>query len=195
MQGQLPEGKQERGQRLVRIRRLAGFLKWTVSLALLFIFFSGLLLVTALVIPGTMDAVDVVVDFGPAERAIGGIPLLQRLGLALLTGIAFLLLSGAFWHARQIFAHFQKTDFFSQNAPSTVCMFGIWLIAFGLLDTFNDPICAYLSTLDLGEGRRVIEWDFGGGEIFFMILGALMLLFGWILREASQIVEENRQFI
>lgn len=185
----------ERHSRLGRIRRLAGVMKWAAAVVIALLVLVGVFLVAALIWPEPFGAGSETIDFGTLERPIGELPLLQRLGLAALTGVAFLLLTGAFWHVRRIFAQFQKTDFFSPLTLSTVFTFGIWLIAFGLLDAANDPISSLLVSIDLPEGQRIIETEITGGEIFFIVLGTLMLLFGWILREAAMIADENRQFV
>ena len=185
----------ERDRRLGRIRRLAGFMKWAAATLIVLLALAGVFLVAALIWPEPLGAGEETIDFGPIERPIADMPLLQRAGLAALTGVAFLLLTGAFWHVRRIFAQFQKTDFFSPSTLSTVFTFGIWLIAFGVLDAANDPISSYLASVDLPPEQQVIEMEINGGEIFFMMLGALMLLFGWILREAALIADENKQFV
>lgn len=185
----------ERDRRLVRIRRLAGLMKWVVATLFVLLVLSGLFLIAALIWPEPLGAGGETIDFGSVKRPIADLPLLQRLGLSALTGVAFLLLTGAFWHIRRIFAQFQKAEFFSPSTLSTVFTFGVWLIAFGVLGAANDPICCFLASLDLPEEQRIIEMNIDGGEIFFMVLGTLMLLFGWILREASLIADENRQFV
>jgi len=185
----------ERDRRLGRIRRLAGFMKWTVATVIVFVALTGVFVVAALVWPDALGAASETVVFGPLERSIADLPLLQRVGLAILTGAAFLLLTGAFWHIRRIFAQFQRTDFFSPTTLSTVFSFGTWLIAFGALTAAYDPICSFLASLDLPEAQRVIEMELDGSEISLVILGTLMLLFGWILREAALIADENRQFV
>lgn len=185
----------ERDRRLGRIRRLAGFMKWAAATLIVLLILAGSFLVVALIWPEPLGAGSETIDFGSIERPIADLPLKQRIGLAVLTGVAFLLLTGAFWHVRRIFSQFQKTDFFSAATLSTVFTFGIWLIAFGLLDAANDPISSYLASLDLPEDQQFIEAEITGGEIFFIVLGTLMLLFGWILREAALIADENRQFV
>lgn len=185
----------DRNRRLGRIRRLAGVMKWVVATLIVVLALTGLFLIVALIWPEPLGAGGETIDFGSVERPIADLPLVQRLGLAILTGIAFLLLTGALWHIRRIFAQFQKAEFFSPVTLSTVFNFGIWLIAFGVLGAANDPICCFLATLDLPEDQRIIELNIDGAEIFFMVLGTLMLLFGWILREAAVIADENRQFV
>ncbi|MCK7612785.1 DUF2975 domain-containing protein [Roseibium sediminicola] len=185
----------DRDRRLDRIRRLAGVMKWVVAALFIVLVLTGLFLIAALIWPEPLGAGGETIDFGLVERPIAELPLLQRLGLAALTGIAFLLLTGTFWHIRRIFAQFQKTEFFSPATLSTVFAIGIWLIAFGALGAANDPICCFLASLDLPKDQRIIEMNIDGGAIFFTVLGTLMLLFGWILREAALIADENRQFV
>ena len=64
-----------------------------------------------------------------------------------------------------------------------------------LKSLFASTILSALLTWDFPAGEGEIEVALDGGEAFFLIFGALMLVFGWIMREAATIDEENRQFV
>jgi len=186
----------DRERRLVRIRRVSAFMKWVVTVVLVLIVILGVVLTIGIALPNDLlIAADETLDVADVERRLGDVPHIQRIGIAVLTAIAFGLLTIAGWNIRQVFKRFQKMEFFSPKTLANVISFGIWLIAFAVFDLISDPIGSVMLTYDYPPGERAIDVTLDGGEIFFLILGALMLLFGWILREAALIADENRQFI
>lgn len=186
----------DRERRLTRIRRVSGIMKWVVTAVLAVIFIFGVIVTVGIALPDDfMFAADETLDVADVERTFGEIPHLQRIGIAALAAIAFTLLMIAGWNIRQVFKRFQQMEFFSPKTLANVIAFGTWLIAFAVFDLISDPLGSFILTFDLPPGERQVDITLDGGEIFFLILGALMLLFGWILREAALIADENRQFV
>lgn len=185
-----------REKRLVRIRRVSTFMKWAVTLVLALILVLAVIVTIGIAVPNDLlIGPEETIDVGEKERALGDIPQAQRIGLAFLVAAAHIMLIFATWHIRTVFRHFQKMEFFSPKTLSNVIAFGIWLIAFGVFDLLSDPLGSIIVTIDLPEGQRALDLALDGDEIFFLVFGALMLLFGWILREAALIADENRQFV
>lgn len=186
----------DRERRLTRIRRVSAFMKWVVTVVLAIILIFGVIVTIGIALPNElMIAADEMLDVADVERRLGDVPHFQRIAIAGLAAIAFTLLLIAGWNIRQVFRRFQKMEFFSPKTLANVISFGVWLIAFAVFDLISDPIGSVLLTYDYPPGKRAVDITLDGGEIFFLILGALMLLFGWILREAALIADENRQFI
>lgn len=186
----------DREKRLARIRKLSAFMKWAVSLVLVAIILLGGLVVVELTLPTELLlSPDETFDFAEVERRLDEVPYLQRLGIAALFGIAVALLSLAVWNIRQVFKRFQAMEFFSPKTLANVISIGVWLIVFAIFDLISDPIGSVILTYDFPPGERLVEITLDGAEIFCLVLGTLMLLLGWILREAALIADENRQFV
>lgn len=186
----------EREKRLTRIRRLSAFMKWTVTVILAFmVLFGGLVLVEIIVPFDLLISPEETIDVADIERPIDEIPHIQRIGVAVLFCIALSLLALSIWNIRQVFKRFQMMEFFSPKTLANVISIGVWLIVFAAFDLISDPIGSVIVTYDLPPGERSVEVTLDGAEIFCFIFGALMLLFGWILREAALIADENRQFV
>ncbi|MEM9631316.1 MAG: DUF2975 domain-containing protein [Pseudomonadota bacterium] len=186
----------DREKRLARIRHLSAFMKWAVSLVLVLILLLGGLVIVELALPTELlFSPDETIDFAEVERRLDEVPYLQRLGIAGLFGIAIALLSLAVWNIRQVFKRFQAMEFFSPKTLANVISIGVWLIIFAIFDLISDPIGSVILTYDFPPGERLVEVSLDGAEIFCLVLGALMLLLGWILREAALIADENRQFV
>ncbi|EFO29016.1 conserved hypothetical protein [Roseibium sp. TrichSKD4] len=185
----------QRTARLTRIRRVSRFMKWFVTCVLLLLVAVGLLLSALLVFPGPFEAMNEMMDLGEVERRLGDVPLVQRAGVSALVVISFGILVGICWQIRQLFEFLRQGDYFSPRTLFRFVGIGGWLIAFGLLDVLTDPLMTLLFTLDLPEGQRQLDLTIDGGELFFIVIGSLMIVFGWTLREAAEIADENRQFI
>ncbi|KZM49247.1 hypothetical protein [Labrenzia sp. OB1] len=189
-----PEGL-EREKRLTRIRRLSNVMKWFVTALLILVSIVGALLVLLLLLPTLLDVSTGMLDLAGKERRLGDIPFAQRLGLVAMVLFAFFLLRRILWNIRQLFAQFEDGAFFAPATQAHVLNAGFWLLAYGVFDILSDPISSVLLTWDNAPGKRSLEIALNGGEFFFLVFGALLLVFGWIMREAAALANENRQFV
>jgi len=186
----------QRTRRLRRIRTGAMAVKWILTAAVLAQLALGIGLCLSVLLPdySLFNGIDSV-SFGDAERALKDMALLQRALLAFLAAVSFFLLTNALWTLRNLCARFQKAEFFSPGTLKSLALAGIWLISYAIYDVASDPVAALVATMDYPQAQRIVDVTVDGGEISCMILGALMLLLGWILREAALLAEENRQII
>lgn len=189
------KSRSERAARLTRIRRVSRLMKWFVTLFMMLLLVTLALTIAAVYSPESFDAAGEIIELGDFERRLGDIPLMQRLFAMGLLGLAFGILFVICWQIRRLFEFLRQGDFFSPRTLSCFVAIGLWLIAFGILEILIDPIASYLLTLDMPDGQRVFDISLDGGELFFGIVGGLMIVFGWTLREAAAIAEENRQFV
>lgn len=185
----------ERQIRLERIRRISSVMKWVVTAVLIAISVVSALLVFTLVLPAlSLVPAGLLADSG-IDRKLTDIPVVQRLGLAALVCLAFFLLRRLFWNIRQLFAQFHAGIFFAAPTQTYILNAGFWLLAFGVFDFLSDPVRSVLVSLDNAPGQRQLVLELGGGEFLYLIFGTLMLVFGWIMREAATLADENSQFI
>lgn len=182
--------------RLKRIRSCAGFVKWALTLCALALPVLGIGLFLSVLFPSlpSFNGEESIL-VGDAERSFLSMSFLQRALLSVLIAISFFLLMNALWSLRMLCARFQHMDFFSASALKRMIMAGVWLISYAIFDVASDPVAALIATMDYPETQRVVDVTVDGGEISCLILGALMLVLGWILREAALLAEENRQII
>lgn len=134
-------------------------------------------------------------DIGDRERSFAEMPLNQRLPLLALATVSYSLLAGITLSLFLVCLRFQAADFFSRRSWDSVFYSGVWFISFAVFNVAASPIATYVATLDYPENERSIDVAFSHHEIFALILGALLLLLGWVMREAALLAEENRQII
>jgi hypothetical protein len=185
----------EREERLTRIRQLSNAMKVVVTVILVLISVISAILLLLLLLPALLDVSTGTLALTGVDRMLVDVPVLQRLGLAAVVALAFWLLCRIFWNVRQLFCRFSEGVFFTPGTQSHILKVGTWLLAYGVFDVLSDPIGSVLLTLDNVPGERRLELELSGSEFFFLIFGALMIVFGWIMREAASIAEENRHFV
>ncbi|WP_298986696.1 DUF2975 domain-containing protein [uncultured Roseibium sp.] len=179
-----------------RIRFLARSLKWGVSICVLGLVIIALVSVLSILVPSFAAQIgQAAVSIDETERLLADMPVGMRAALATLVLVTLTLVSGALWSLRNLCQQFQKMDFFSPKTSEAIVVLGIWLISYAVFDVASEPVTWLILGLDFAGGERIIDVAVDGEEIFCMILGALLLLFGWIMREAALLAEENRQII
>ncbi|MEM5582234.1 DUF2975 domain-containing protein [Roseibium sp. AS2] len=185
----------ERDTRLRRIRRLSNAMKWFVTVLLVLMSVASAILVFMLLLPAFLDVPNGLLDSAGLERKLEEVPVAQRLGLSAMVVLAFFLLRSIFWNLRRLFVQFHDGAFFAPATQAHILNAGFWLIAYGLFDILSDPVSSVLLTWDNAPGARRLEVELSGGEFFSLVFGALLLVFGWIMREAASLADENRQFV
>ena len=185
-----------RERRLNRIRSCAKFVKWLLTLSAVALPIMGLGLFLSVLFPTwpSFNGEESIV-VGDIERTFLNMSFVQRALLSLLVAISFFLLMNALWSLRMLCVRFQNTDFFSASTLKRLIMAGVWLISYAFFDVASDPVAALITTMDYPEAQRIVDVTVDGGEISCLILGSLMLVLGWILREAALLAEENKQII
>ncbi|WP_422376908.1 DUF2975 domain-containing protein [Roseibium sp.] len=185
-----------RKKQLRRIQLTSMIMKWTsaVMLAVLLVF-AAVVVIGAALPKDQMLLADEVIYFEESERLLADVPQTQRIALSFLNAFSFAMLIGAAWNVHQIFRGFQNADFFAPRTLSKISAFGLCLIVFAVFELLGQPVASFVITYDYPPADRSYDIECDGGEVFFFILGTLMLLFGWILREAALIADENRQFV
>lgn len=185
----------EKTKRLARISRLSAVMKWALTLFMAFFAIIGVVYLAGLLGLDFADILEETVDYIEPERRYGDLGFGQRAILALI-GDALL---GAFlitlWYVRKLFSAFQRHLFFAAETLSDMVKAGIWFLIFGILVILEVPLTTIVGTYDLPEGQRQVSIEFSGGEFLFMFFGVLFIVFGWVMREAAVIDEENKQFI
>lgn len=184
------------GKRLQRIQRCAKAMKWAASACLAGLVLLSILLALSILFPTFVPLIgDNPVTVGNQERTLSELSMAQRGSVTVLLIVSLSLLMGALWALRRLFERFQNAEFFAGKTLDAMASLGFWLISFAIFDFASDPVSSLIGTMDYPEGQRVVDVAVDGREIFCMILGTLVLLLGWVMREAAVLAEENRQIV
>jgi hypothetical protein len=135
-------------------------------------------------------------------------PDLQRLGIALadlvwwqvaggivLSSIPLLALAKALMHVRSLFEAFGRQDFFSPSAALDLERAGRWVVCWVLAGFVCEPVESLWFTLLAGPGRRMLTLTFGSPQFVALYPAGCVVVLVRVLRKASEISQENRQFV
>lgn len=118
----------------------------------------------------------------------GTVRMMMAIGLVSVAVQLFIL-----WRAKTLFDLYGAGEFLSPNCAETIRSIGVGLLALPLIRFVQEPLWSILMTLNAEEISVSISISSHG--LGFVIGGALMLLIGWAMVEASRAAEENRGFV
>ncbi len=119
----------------------------------------------------------------------------QRLGGFLVSSMSLGALIFALRYLRSLFRGYANGDFFSVRAATYLGKVGKAVLAWVILRFVTGPILSVLLSMHLEPGKRVIAITLDIPDIVALFLAACITVIGWVLKEASQLQEENKQFV
>jgi hypothetical protein len=109
--------------------------------------------------------------------------------------IPLLILLYALWQVRCFFRLYRENDLFPAEAGHYLRNFGVALLVLAPSSILTGIAASVLFSLDRPEGQRQLAISVSSGEIFVLLVGALIMMIGRILSEAHRLAEENRQIV
>lgn len=128
-------------------------------------------------------------------RIDSGISGLKRVLLLLLIAAPLSLAVYGLWQVRCLFAAFSRAQVFSVTTASYIHRAGIVILASPILNVIFGAFISVLLTYDNPAGSRQLAVSMSSSAIGLVIIGGLLIVIGWTLREAARLQEENRQFV
>ncbi|WP_428649986.1 hypothetical protein [Roseibium sp.] len=189
-------GADSRPKRLRYIYYCATVMKWVMNLFVAVFLVLAVNIAVSFLVPGYVPfGGEETITVGSTDRVIADLQFNQRAAFTVWFVVSASLQLGLILSLRRLFCQFQKSEFFVQRTLQAVIALGVWFISVAVFEIASDPLTTLLASLDYPQEQWVLDIALDGTEVIFMILGAFMLLFGWILREAAVLAEENRQII
>lgn len=97
------------------------------------------------------------------------------------------------WRVKTLFDLYGAGEFLSLDCALTIRSIGIGLLALPIVRFIQQPLWSMLKTMR--EEETMITISISSNGLGFAIGGALMMLIGWAMVEASRAAEENRGFV
>ncbi|MEZ5713802.1 MAG: DUF2975 domain-containing protein [Paracoccaceae bacterium] len=141
--------------------------------------------------PGTIPEA---LDMGPLEMIVAppGRAALLAAGLSLLPALGALY---ALWQAQALFALYRGGETLSPAPARRIGRIGWGLLAAAGLGLAVRPAVAVALTAANPPGTRLLAVSFGSGDVGLGLAAGLMIVIGWVMREAAAVAEENRSFV
>jgi len=122
-------------------------------------------------------------------------PWWQKAGCIVLSSIPLVVLAQGLRHLRLLFKSYARQEYFSSGAATHLGKagksVGIWV----LLSIVCEPLLSLWSTMREPAGHRMITLSFGSPYLVALFLSASIAIIAHILKQASELDSENRQFV
>ena len=99
----------------------------------------------------------------------------------------------AFNQLRLMLVNFAQADYFSVKSTKYCYNFGKFLVIWAVMGVLSEPVITAI--LSYNQPERYFTVSFTSEDFMTLLLAISIMLIGQILKKASQIAEENRQFI
>ncbi len=175
----------------VRVRRVSRVLAVVSTVGIVAIPVLAGLLWALVLLDGLMSAIPAVAGLNPAAEISGPARLIGFLGTmlpaaAVMVGLLYL---------RRLFNAYAAGEFFTARNAARICGFAWSVIAMGLLRPVGGMLTSVAVTLDNPPGQRALAIGFGSPEVNILFVGSVVLVIGWVMREAAKLADENAAFV
>lgn len=99
------------------------------------------------------------------------------------------------WNMRTLFGFYKSGETLSARCADQILRIGQGLLAVGIIGFLSNTVIVLLLTMANEVGTRTLAFTFTDGDIGFFLAGGLIVVIGWVMREAVQVAEENRGFV
>ncbi|ABV94450.1 hypothetical protein Dshi_2717 [Dinoroseobacter shibae DFL 12 = DSM 16493] len=130
----------------------------------------------------------------PVETATGLTPG-KRVALATLAAVILAPAGVALWTARGLFGRYGQGCVFSHCNAAAIRRIGAALLLGTGLAIAGRTAAVLILTHDNPPGARTLAVSFAGHDVLLGLLGALLMVMGWVLAEATRQADENRLFV
>ncbi len=175
----------------IRIRRLC---IWAQATALLGIV---IMIVSSAMLPWHPDLLDqalreevalgdeVPLAITPTTRAIAYLLMIS------ITGIFIF----ALWTAFRLFSGYARGEIFTELAASRLSRLGWAIVAMAPASIVVDGLSTIVLTVNNPPGQRQFSLNLDATDFIAIVAGLVLVSAGRIMREATRVAEENRQFV
>lgn len=125
---------------------------------------------------------------------LAGLPAADLPGVILLvaTGVPFAL---ALWELSRMLGRAEQGEIFSQPTIAHLRRFALFVLVTAIISIFLPPIVAIAAALWAAEGLEHVVVSFEGGDVFILLISALLFFVARLFEEAQRIADENRQIV
>ena len=119
----------------------------------------------------------------------------QLYGLWMLTALYLSLGITSLYFLRRAFANFARGQLFTLDNSRDLRLFSIFLFAQALAKPIHFALASLLLSMNHPAGERMLSISLGSGEVSLIGLAIIFWVLSDLLVKASQLENENRQFI
>lgn len=99
------------------------------------------------------------------------------------------------WQMQGLFGLYMQGETLTLNCTHRILRIGQGLVCLGLVSILTTTLVIAILSLGNPPGQRYLSISFGDGEMRSLLAGGLMVIIGWISKEAARAEEENKAFV
>lgn len=122
-------------------------------------------------------------------------PWWQIAGAIILTSIPLLALAFGLYHLRLLFQTYAKRAYFSATASIHLGKTGRSIAIWTLLNLICGPLLSIWGTMREPYEHRMVTFSFTPQDVMSLFIAACVMVIAHILKQASDLHEENQQFV
>ena len=126
---------------------------------------------------------------------VESLPWWQAVGGIILSGVPLLALSYGVYNLRLLFKLYGRREYFSPKSASLLEHVGKAIVIWEVLSFVFEPLLSYWMTFREGAGNRIISLSFNSQDVIALFIAVCIILIAQILRRASDLQDENKQFV
>lgn len=175
---------------MVRVRRLSVWLGRLTSFGIVAL---CLLAASMVILPDWFDTL--IETAYPQLTTETGITAAKRTVLLLLLSLPFLITLYGLWNLRLLFDAYARGQVFAAAPARHIRNVGMSMLANMVMSVIVHSISSVVLTIDNPAGSRQLSISFSSDSYMLLLMGGLLVVIGWVMREASRISDENRRFV
>ncbi len=131
----------------------------------------------------------------PAVPATVPVTAVQSTLVAVLAVLATLPLIATFLGMRRLFGRYRRGEILSDACAGDILRIGQALFAAAAVTVILPTLHILILSWGSGEGQRLLSIGLDGSTLGFLLSGALLIVIGWIMREAARMAEDAKGFV
>lgn len=96
---------------------------------------------------------------------------------------------------RRLFGLYSAGRIFDLAAVTCLRQFAWTVLLMAVIQPLVGALLSVIITLDNPPGQRALALSFGSAEVAAALLGGLMVVIAWVMREGCRLSEENEQIV
>jgi uncharacterized membrane protein len=173
-----------------RITPLSNTLFWVCSI----LAYALPLFIIVQILRGWFDPASMVIQYPILPAGTHVTPLLATL-TAIVGVLATYPLVATFLGMRRLFGRYRRGEILSDACAADILRIGQALFAVAAMTVFVPTLQILILSWNNGPGAHIVYLGVEGSTLGFLLSGGLLIVIGWVMREAAQVAEDAKGFV
>jgi uncharacterized membrane protein len=173
-----------------RITPLSNLLYWVCTV----LAFALPALIMAYILRGWSDPASILAQY-PIVPAGTPVTAVQTTLVAAIAVLATYPLVATFLGMRRLFGRYRRGEILSDACAADILRIGQALFAVAAMTVLVPTLQIMVLSWHIGPGQRLLSIGIDSSTLGFLLSGGLLIVIGWVMREAAQAAEDAKGFV